>query len=125
MSEDKLRTRIDEYIANIQAAIDDPDLPAVTRAESRKVLNWLQDYRGADPEWRRELERSKKYMAPALRTPVMRRLRETGAVLIGADGAVTVRWDLVATEDRQAAYSALNMLVDWIGNRSVGGRPKK
>lgn len=124
--EDELRVRLDKRIAAVELVAANEALPKSIRADANRTLQWLREYRQR-PESRPELEDLRDTKVPAhLRDPALiRRLRESGAVVEDGYGAVTARWDLVAPGDRRAAFSYMNALVDAWQNRSVGGRPRK
>jgi hypothetical protein len=117
-------------IATAQAIADNVSLPANIRAEARRALQFLRDWKDTEiwPEDRADLLRIRATKLPAhLRdADLIPRLLADGAVQPDdPTGTVTVRWDLIRAEDRAAAYSYLNELVDAYRGRSVGGRPKK
>lgn len=112
---------LDDRVAAAEAIATDPTQPPNLRAAARRAAEWVREYRDR-PESRDELLDLRDTKYPAwLRDPDLF-VRLSPAVNIDHEsGIVAVRWDLIPKEDRSAAVSLLNDLVDAYRNRPTGG----
>lgn len=118
-------------IADIERQLEAGSLPPSLAAQARQELHWVSEVMeavGAGDDtgvrdklaegatfdvWLRDLERFDRLLLSG------------GVAADDAARTVTLRWDLIASEDRAAAVSLANELVDAQRGRSIGGRGKK
>jgi hypothetical protein len=117
---------LDARIAEAEAIATDPTVPPNLRADARRALERLREYRNVPASCGELLElRDTRHPAWVRDPGLFVRLIESDAVVDDGSGTVAVRWDLIRKEDRPTAYSYLNVVVDTYRNRPVGGRPKE
>lgn len=120
-----------EELAWLEREASRQDLPANLRARVRQILNWTREVREAiesnDEIGRQDLlARGATYAAYLQDVTVFTALLDSGAIEPDQDArTLTLHWDRVPSEQRQAAISLSNELVDAYRGRSAGGRPKK
>jgi hypothetical protein len=115
---------------DLRREIDAGWMPPTFRAEAVRALRWGDEFLVAaevdDQNRMKELVKSANQFDAWLQDfGVFMTLLRTGAVIPDdAGGTVTLRWDLIAPEHRNAATSLATELVDAYRGRSVGGWPK-
>jgi hypothetical protein len=100
------------------------------RAIIQQELSWFLQYRaalaGEGPDSPEDvLERRQNYPIWMREATTFGALMESGAIVEDeAAGTVTLRWDLIADDQRDVALSWANEVVALYRGRTAGGRPK-